>query len=189
MLSRRALVGKLAAATAAVWGASVARVGFASVDSRASAESAALPTGSGVPVEVQRVDAEAPAPPAPPWNLLAPLAAGSAVGDWRVAELSGIEDGSCVLTLQNQRGRAQRIHLCRNNGSPKGVAYSNRFDLLVMNGGYGDLPTEESLAVALTEVAAVLSANERRSGEVASALLPHEERVRLFSGPVGRRLR
>jgi hypothetical protein len=53
---------------------------------------------------------------------------------WRVAELSGAAAGSCVLTLQNERGRTHRIHLCRNNGQPHGLVYTRRFDLLVMNG-------------------------------------------------------
>ena len=30
------------------------------------------------------------------------------------------EDGSCVATLQNARGRAHRVHLCRNDGHPAG---------------------------------------------------------------------
>ena len=46
-------------------------------------------------------------------------------------------DGSCVLTLQNARGRAHRVHLCRNDGQPQGLVYTRRFDLVVMNGGAG----------------------------------------------------
>ena len=60
-----------------------------------------------------------------------------------------------------------------------------------MNGGQGDLPTEEGFAQAVAEVAHVLAANEsdRRHEPVVTALLPHAERVRLFSGPVDRSLR
>jgi len=127
-----------------------------------------------------------------PWRLLRPLKMGSAVAHgWRVAGLTGVVDGACVLTLQNQRGRTHRVHLCRNDGRPHGLVYTQRFDLLVMNGGVGDLPTEEGLAQAVAEVAHVLAANEGegRHAPVVTALLPHAERVRRFAGPVDRKLR
>ena len=114
----------------------------------------------------------------PPWEPRP--AVGSVVAHgWRVAELSGVADGSLVLTLENERGRAHRVHLCRNDGSPQGLVYTKRFDLVVMNGGQGDLPTEEGLAQAVAEVAHVLAANE--SDRHVAALLPHAERVQLFA--------
>ena len=89
---------------------------------------------------------------------------------WRVAGLSGVVDGSCVLTLQNERGRSHRIHLCRNDGRPQGLVYTESRRLVVMNGGQGDLPTEEGLAQAVAEVAHVLAANERATrGRLGSA--------------------
>src|SRR5262249_24044399 len=125
----------------------------------------------------------------PPWDLLRPLAMGSAVANgWQVAGLIGVVDGVCVLTLGNERGRTHRIHLCRNDGHPQGFAYTKRFDLVVKNGGAGDLPTEEGLAKAVAKVAHVLAANERNERLVAE-LLPQEERVSRFSGPMDRRLR
>jgi hypothetical protein len=203
MLSRRDLVGKLAAGTAAVWVVGGARTSLASVR-----HGAIPPTGSGAgpgefgaeqteaaaPDGRRVVDASAPATlsaPAP-WELLRPLALGSVVSQgWRVAGLTGAVDGSCVLTLQNERGRAQRVHLCRNDGHPNGLVYTKRFDLVVMNGGEGDLPTEESFAEAVGEVAHVLAANEgdREQAPIVAALLPHAERVRLFAGSAERRLR
>jgi hypothetical protein len=110
---------------------------------------------------------------------------------WRVAGLTGVVDGACVLTLQNARGRTHRVHLCRNDGRPHGLVYTRRFDLVVMNGGVGDLPTEEGLGQAVAEVAHVLAANEGegRHAPVVTALLPHAERVRRFAGPVDRKLR
>jgi hypothetical protein len=83
---------------------------------------------------------------AAPWELLQPLAMGSVVAHgWRVAGLSGAVGGSCVLTLENERGRSHRIHLCRNEGRPQGLVHTDGFVLLVMNGGQGDRPTEEPL--------------------------------------------
>jgi hypothetical protein len=127
-----------------------------------------------------------------PWDLMRPLALGSLVAQgWRVSELSEIKDGACVLTLSNERGRSHRVHLCRNDGRPQGIVYSDRFDLVVMNGGQGDLPTDEGLAQAVAEVAHVLAANEasRRQEPVVKALMPHAERVRRFAALEGARLR
>jgi hypothetical protein len=102
---------------------------------------------------------------------------------WRVAGLTGAVNGSCVLTLQNEHGRSHRVHLCRNDGRPQGVVYTRRFDLVVMNGGEGDLPTDEGLAQAVAQVAHVLAANEHGSEHqpVVTALLPHAERLQRFA--------
>jgi len=173
MLSRRSLIGKLAAgaAVSAVWSVGVAR-------NEADASTGAVSH-----------DALAPAPTAPPpWELLRPFALGAVVAHgWRVAELSPVVDGACVLTLRNERGRAQRIHLCGNDGQPQGLVHTGRLDLVVMNGGQGDLPTEEGLAQAIAAVAAALAANEH-APQVA-ALLPHAERLRRFADTADSQLR
>ena len=128
-----------------------------------------------------------------PWELLHPLAMGSTVAHgWRVAGLSGVVDGSCVLTLQNERGRAHRVHLCRNDGRPQGLVYTKRFDLVVMNGGEGDLPTEESFGAGGRRGRRTCwrPTKARRQHEpIVTALLPQAERVRMFSGSADRRLR
>jgi hypothetical protein len=126
----------------------------------------------------------------PPWELVRPLRPGSAVGHgWRVAELSDVADGSCVLTLRNRRGRTQRVHLCRNDGHPQGLVYTRHVDLVVMNGGQGELPTEEGLAQAVAKVAHVLARNEGGARPVVVALLPQAERVRRYSGAMEQKLR
>jgi hypothetical protein len=205
MLSRRDLVEKLAAGTAMVWVAGLARTSFASTRRGATAPTgsgrigAGLDTAAELPATAQAgrganptvVDAAAPATLAaqPPWELLRPLKMGSVVADgWRVAGLTGAVDGSCVLTLKNQRGRQHRVHICRNDGNPQGLVYTRHFDLVAMNGGQGDLPTEESFAQAVAEVGHVLAANEG-GGTVLASLLPQNERLRRFSGPADRRLR
>ncbi len=208
MLTRRDMVGKLATGTAAaVVAVGVAKTAFAS---KRPTRSAAGPNGSPdaeqakqvaeqsaqtqTNVGPQIVDAESPATasaPAP-WALIRPLSLGSTVGHgWHVAGLTGAVDGSCVLTLENERGRAHRIHVCRNQGQPQGLVYTKQFDLVVMNGGQGDLPTEEGLAQAVARVAHVLADNESdlRHQPIVTALLPQAERVRRFSGTVDRRLR
>ncbi len=138
------------------------------------------------------MSAAEPAPPSsPPLDLLQPLGIGSAVAHgWRVAGLSGEEDGSCVLALENRRGRSHRVHICRNDGRPQGLVHTRRFDLVVMNGGRGDLPTEEGLAQAVAAVGRVLAANEaNRQRQLASALLSHAERLERFAAASGARLR
>jgi len=186
MLSRRAFVGKLAAGAAVACAAGIGRA--EAMSARANLDA---PTGSGsgdtalgpMPqnTEVKSQQATEPSSPAP-WELLRPLTLGSAVAHgWRVAELSDVTDGSCVLTLRDQRGRTHRVHLCRNDGRPQGLVHTNRFDLVVMNGGQGDLPTEEGLAQAVAEVAHVVAANEGEHESVAAALLPHAQRVSLFA--------
>jgi hypothetical protein len=183
MLSRRSLIGKLAAgaAVSVAWTASVARVSAASARSDSNA-----PTGTGLASTPGASDL---CPPGlvsgpPPWELLRPLTLGAVVAHgWRVTDLTGVVDGACVLTLRNQPGRTHRIHLCRNDGRPQGLVYTERVDLVVMNGGQGDLPTDEGLAQAVAAVAHVLAANEgerQHAGQVA-ALLPHAERLRQFA--------
>jgi hypothetical protein len=112
-----------------------------------------------------------------------PLVAGAALAHgWRLAELGPVQDGSCVVTLQNEGGRTRRVHLCRNDGTPRGLGYTRRVDLVVMNEGYGDLPTEEPLAQAVAALAHVVAANEgTTANRLFTDLLPHAERVQRFA--------
>ncbi len=197
MLSRRELVGKAAVGAAAVLTAGAA----------ARAAVGSTPQGAEAPVHTGLVDAatteesqlaagsppveggslatlEAPAP----WEILQPLTVGSTVASgWTIAALTGAVNGSCVVTLENDRGRQNRVHICRNDGNPNGIVYTRDFDLLAMNGGKGDLPTEESFARAIAELAHVLAANEGSTTVVAS-LMPHAERLSMC-GELDRRLR
>ena len=184
-LSRRAFVGRLAVGTA---GAAVALAGGlgraqASVrkqsvpgrqDNEADKPLAATTAGE----QPGSVEVSKPGP----WELLRPLAVGAAVGHgWHVAGFTGEVAGSCVLTLENEKGRAHRVHVCRNDGRPQGLVYTEQFDLVVMNGGQGDLPTDEGFAQAVAEVAHVVAANERSHGKLVTALLPQAERERRFA--------
>jgi hypothetical protein len=205
MLSRRQLVRSLAASAAgaaAAWAAGGARPKVAAArggvslptDTSQAGDLLLAPDVAAVPAAelVEEASQAATVSGPPPWELLHPLRQGAVVAHgWRVAELSGVEDGACVLTLRNRRGRRYRVHLCRNDGRPQGLVYTDRFDLVVMNGGQRDLPTEEGLAQAVAEVAHVLAANEgdRRHAAVLTALLPQGERLRRFAGVAGGQLR
>jgi hypothetical protein len=208
MLSRRALVGKLAAGAAGAvvaWTATGGRAKAAITKGRTRASGSDEHDGEPrIPAADAQLPAELPSTRVtdsgqpttvtspPPWEILRPLAKGSVVAHgWRLAALTGAVDGTCVLTMRNARGRMHRVHLCRNDGHPQGLVYTKRFDLVVMNGGQGDLPTDEGFGQAVAKLAHVLAANEntRHSARVIAELLPHEERLRLFAGPVDRRLR
>jgi hypothetical protein len=142
--------------------------------------SVVLPENRGVQEPVAPADAAA-APP--PWALVRPLVAGSMIAHgWRLADVGPVRDGSCVVTLRNERGRSHRIHLCRNDGDPQGLVYTRRVDLVVMNEGQGDLATEEQLAQAVAELAHRIAANEPWvPGRIFTDLLPHGERLRRFA--------
>jgi hypothetical protein len=193
MLTRRDVVGKLAAGTAFVWAAGMARTGMAATRPEPSTPAGAQPdenlaAESAPPRGVETTVATVSAPP--PWELLQPLALGSVVAHgWHLAGLTDVVHGACVVTLQNERGRAHRVHLCRNEGTPQGLVYTKQLDLLVMNGGQGDLPTDEGFAQAVAELAHVVARNESQREQVVASLLPQAERVRRFAGPTDSRLR
>ena len=180
MISRRELIGKAAV------GATAAAALTAGAALTASAATRPVPAGTKDVADREEQhttpaadDAVATAPP--PWALLSPLRAGAEVAHgWQLVDLSPVQDGACIATLRNARGRAHRIHLCGNDGTPHGLVYTRRVDLVVMNEGKGDLPTEESFAQAVAALAHVVAANEVRLPAVA-ALLPHAERLRRFA--------
>ena len=197
MLSRRELIGKAAVGAAAAVAVSAAGSGVASARARHAATDHPANDRDGrnavpPPADPPPADSVASSSP-PPWELLSPLGAGSVVGHgWRLVDLGPVEDGSCVVTLQNARGRSHRIHLCRNDGNPQGIIYTRRVDLVVMNEGYGDLPTEERLAQAVAELAHVIATNEATVPDRVAELLPHAERLRRFAAaapPAGGKLR
>jgi hypothetical protein len=182
MLSRRELIGKAAVGAAATLAVSAAGVASARALHGATDGPA---DGNRAATEGQLPNFASPAEEAvtpPPWELLGPLGAGAAVAHgWRLVDLSPIRQGSSVVTLENAKGRPRRIHLCRNDGSPQGIIYTRRLDLVVMNEGNGELPTEEGLAQAVAALAHAIAANEAKMPDVVAELLPHAERLRQFA--------
>jgi hypothetical protein len=190
MLSRRELMGKGAvgaAATALALGAVTAVAAPSRRAGRTVSGEPSIPS----PDRSGQAASSAPAPAVaraavsapPPWGLVSPLVAGAALAHgWRLADLGPVQDGSCVVTLENARGRTRRVHLCRNAGTPRGLVYTRRVDFVVMNEGYGDLPTEEPLAQAVAALAHVVAANEGTAADrLFTDLLPHAERVQRFA--------
>ena len=182
MLSRRDLIGKAAVGAAAALAVGAVGTGIAATRPLRDATDDPASERDGENALEPRTDAAVISAP-PPWDLVAPFAVGAVVAhDWRLVDLTPVRDGSAVVTLQNERGRAYRVHLCRNDGSPQGLVYTRRVDLVVMNQGYGDLPTEEHFGQAVASLAHAVAANEATVADgVFAGLLPHSERVQRFA--------
>ncbi len=121
-----------------------------------------------------------------PWWLLSPLSRGDHLGHgWFVAHLGPVRRGAAVLTLQHRDGDLARVHLCNHDGAPRGLAHTELLDLVLMDGGAGDKPTDESLGRVLMGLAAVMRDNELaddgRLRQLAD-MQPHAERVDTY-GP------
>ncbi len=123
---------------------------------------------------------------APPWWLLAPLAAGDAIGGgWRLLSLSAVTRGAAVLTVRHHSGQSASIHLCAWQDRPRGLAHSALLDLLLMDGGDGEHQTDEGLGRALMGLAKRIQRNEiEAAADIAplARMLTHTERVALY-GP------
>ncbi len=128
-------------------------------------------------------EAKAPSPadlstPEGPWWLLHPLRAGSELGlGWRVARLFPAVQGAVTLNLVHDDGRSARIDLSLREGPARGPAATPYVDFIVMDGGDGAAPMDESLGRALRRLAAIVAENEERDLDALAALQPHDERV------------
>ncbi|MFT4979436.1 MAG: hypothetical protein ACI8S6_005346 [Myxococcota bacterium] len=119
-----------------------------------------------------------------PWWLLSPLTVGASVGlGWQVAALSSVERGAAVLSLSHRDGRDANVHLCAHAGRPRGLAHTALFDLILMDGGQGDQPTDEGLGRALKNLSARIRRNEisdRADLRPLAHMMTHAERVELY---------
>ena len=129
--------------------------------------------------------AESGTPSPAPWWLLAPLQTDSPLMDgWTVGELDNIVDGATVLTLR--RGSDQlRVHVCLHDGTPRGYAHSELFDLIVMDHGRGVRDVPRDLAPSLNRLEAVIRDNEtkeisQRRFSSLTRLMTHADRVDAF---------
>jgi hypothetical protein len=112
--------------------------------------------------------------PQAPWALIAPLKEGDELSlGWRIESLTPVERGASVLTLRHESGGHASVHLCLNNGQPLGIGASKHIDLVLMNGGKGDRPTEESIG----RVVQALGRRIDENGGKLEGALTHHERV------------
>ena len=98
-----------------------------------------------------------------PWALIAPLSAGSSVGNgYRVDSLSEVREGAATLRLSGGEGQRASVDICLRDGEPVGVAHSRHFDLVLMYEADGAHPTDEALGVVVMSLAARVRTNEER---------------------------
>jgi hypothetical protein len=128
---------------------------------------------SGIPTAVaQQLDSGEP-----PWALLTPFGMGDDVGlGYRIASLSGVKRGGIVLTLVDEAGARVQVHLCQRGDEPRGMSYTQRFDIIIMNGGDGSEITSESIGRVVRTLAECIKHNEQHVDEL-SGLLQHHTRV------------
>ncbi len=115
MLSRRDLIGKAAVGAAAALAVGAVGTGVAAATRplRDATDDPGDPTDApagdrdGQHALERHADAAVSSAP-PPWELVAPFAAGAVVAHgWRLVDLTPVRDGSAVVTLQNAaRARA-----------------------------------------------------------------------------------
>ena len=149
---------------------------------------ALLATEAGATAETLSAPSEAiTLPDGPePWWLIFPLEIGSSLAKgWKVHALTRVERGASVLSLRRNSGEEARVHICFRAGEAKGLAHSEMFDLLLMDGGNGHRPTDEGLARVLTDIARRIRTNELRKDanlRPLARMQTHEERVGAY-GP------
>jgi hypothetical protein len=122
------------------------------------------------------------------WWLLTPLRQGEDLGSgYTVQDVYGPLEGAVIVVLA--RGtQFVRVHLCKNGGAPAGLAHTARFDLLVMNDGRGNAPTDEALGLAVMALGRVIAAREAADPSVAafaSDLSTHADRLARGGGQPG----
>ena len=136
--------------------------------------------GAGLAASIRPAEAAAlpiRTPGEPPWWLLAPLRPGDELGlGWSVARLFPPTDGAVTAHLV-KGDRLVRVDLSLREGAPRGPAGSTYIDFIVMDGGDGGAPMDESLGRALRRLAAIVAENEGRGVDELAALLPHADRV------------
>lgn len=120
-------------------------------------QAAVAPTGKSSSSHRAAAPVQGPAP----WALIAPLQAGSSVGNgWRIESLSDVRLGASVLTVRHESGAKSDVHICLRQGQAQGVAASRHFDFVLMNEADGGVPTNEALGVVLVTLARRAETNE-----------------------------
>jgi hypothetical protein len=132
----------------------------------------------------------APAPPLEgpaPWWLVAPLVAGTHLGEgWYVRSLSAVRRGAVELTLERRSdGEQAVVHVCRRRGKARGLGHTRRLDLFLMNGANGKAVTAEGIGRAVRTAALRIAEHERsgtKAPEPPPTLMSHRARLDAY-GP------
>ena len=113
-----------------------------------------------------------------PGFLFHPLGPGADLGlGWRLDRVFPPFEGAVTLNLAHTDGRVARVDVCLREGAPKGPASTELLDFIVMDGGDGAAPMDESLGRVLRRLAAVVADNEGADADRVAALTSHAQRV------------
>lgn len=127
----------------------------------------------GVPIR-----ASAATPGLPPLWLVAPFKPGDSLGlGWSLARVFPAIEGAVTLNLLHGDGRKARVDLSLREGAPKGPASTAFLDFIVMDGGDGSAPMDESLGRVVRRLAAAVAENEAQIPEQLPSLQAHADRV------------
>lgn len=156
-VSRRFVVGVLGA------GSAVAATGVALPAGATNLLGATAPR----PLSAPERDGAAPAtgatavPPQP--GLVAPLAAGSALGRWQVESIHEVAGGALSLVLVDAAGARFQLDVCLRDATPGAVTAPGRtehFEVFLANSGNGATATFEDHGLAAMAVADIVRGNE-----------------------------
>tara|TARA_B110000037_G_scaffold181971_1_gene209394 strand:- start:370 stop:858 length:489 start_codon:yes stop_codon:yes gene_type:complete len=121
-----------------------------------------------------------------PWWLLSPLKAGNSVGKgWKITDLSTVEQGACILSLEHTSGDVTNIHICAKEEGQKGIESTALLDLVIMDGRQGQEDTREDIGRVVMGLAKRIQRNEMKLEAdllSLSSLQSHNERVNRY-GP------
>ncbi len=95
--------------------------------------------------------------------LLAPLAVGSQVDGLTIVGMHGVRYGAASVVLETSSHKQLQIDILRHDSAPDAplpVARTEKYDLVVANGGKGDTPTSYGLDRATRQMAAAIRKNE-----------------------------
>lgn len=113
-----------------------------------------------------------------PAFLFHPLGPGAELGlGWRLERVFPPFEGAITLNLVNEDGRLARVDVCLREGAAKGPAHTALLDFIVMDGGDGTAPMDESLGRVVRRLAAIAADNEGAEMERLAKLAPHAARV------------
>ena len=114
----------------------------------------------------------------PPLWLIAPFEPGHDLGlGWSLLRVHPPVEGAVTLHLVHAGGRNARVDLSLREGPPKGPASTDMIDFIVMDGGNGRAPMEESLGRVVRRLAAAVAENEERLPGLLPSLSAHADRV------------
>jgi hypothetical protein len=98
-----------------------------------------------------------------PWELVAPLAPGSRLGNACLVRLTGAEMGAVNAEFEDADSAHFVVRICRRDslpGAPTAVAQTELYELYLANGGKGNKLTDESHGLVVMALAAVIRNNE-----------------------------